>query len=391
MALFHPAHSEEAALAPNLWLRTRALEAWLNDKARQGWSLAAIDGTDALLRQDGGGKRYRVVAHADAGLTAFLERCEAEGWRLAGSGEDVYILEDAAGTAKEIEDGATEAYVRRRCRRKALAWAGLAAFYLLLYAIMRLCGDGFDLMRSGVLGGLFLLVYPAMMLAAAAICLRRGARAIAGDVRQNVLRRWWQKNLVLRAAEICLTLVLGVVLAVYPFPPAYPNAPLPEAEAPYTLENVYGLEGEYSAYETDGSFFVPVQANYASSRETFLGRSRFLSVEMAGCRWEWVARRVFDAYAGEGETRPDLAEALGVDALSLSVFSAGGSLLPLDVTIPGETAEWLLALAGNTSYPYALRLCYRDGLNVVRIRAEPYEDFAPGGALYEAVRTRSAT
>ena len=121
MALFHPAHSEEAALAPNLWLRTRALEAWLNDKARQGWSLAAMDGTDALLRQDGGGKRYRVVAHADAGLTAFLERCEAEGWRLAGSGEDVYILEDAAGTAKEIEDGATEAYVRRRCRRKALA------------------------------------------------------------------------------------------------------------------------------------------------------------------------------------------------------------------------------------------------------------------------------
>ena len=391
MALFHSAYSEEAALAPNLWLRTRALEAWLNDKARQGWSLAAMDGTDALLRQDGGGKRYRVVAHADAGLTAFLERCEAEGWRLAGSGEDVYILEDAAGTAKEIEDGATEAYVRRRCRRKALAWAGLAAFYLLLYAIMRLCGDGFDLMRSGVLGGLFLLVYPAMMLAAAAICLRRGARAIEGDVRQNVLRRWWQKNLVLRAAGICLTLVLGVVLAVYPFPPTYPNAPLPEAEAPYTIENVYGLEGEYSAYETDGSFFVPVQANYASSRETFLGRSRFLSVEMAGCRWEWVARRVFDAYAGEGETRPDLAEALCVDALSLSAVSADGSLLPLEAAISNEAAEWLLALAGNTSYPYALRLCYRDGLRVVSIWAEPYEDFAPGGALYEAVRTRSAT
>lgn len=391
MALFHPAHSEEAALAPNLWLRTRALEAWLNDKARQGWSLAAMDGTDALLRQDGGGKRYRVVAHADAGLTAFLERCEAEGWRLAGSGEDVYILEDAAGTAKEIEDGATEAYVRRRCRRKALAWAGLAAFYLLLYAIMRLCGDGFDLMRSGVLGGLFLLVYPAMMLAAAAICLRRGARAIEGDVRQNVLRRWWQKNLLLSAAWIFLALVQSVVLAVHPLPPVYHNAPLPEAEAPYTIENVYGMEGEYSANETDGSFFVPVQADYASSREAFLGRSRLLSVEMAGCRWEWVARRVFDAYAGEGETRPDLAEALGVDALSLSAVSADGSLLPLEAAISNEAAEWLLALAGNTSYPYALRLCYRDGLRVVNIWAEPYEDFAPGGALYEAVRTRSAT
>ena len=135
--------------------------------------------------------------------------------------------------------------------------------------------------------------------------------------------------------------------------PPIPNAPLPEAEAPYTLENVYGLEGEYSAYETDGSFFVPVQANYASSRETFLGRSRFLSVEMAGCRWEWVARRVFDAYTGEGETRPELAEALGVDALSLSVVSAGGGLLPLDVAISSETVEWLLALVENTSYPYA--------------------------------------
>lgn len=390
MALLQLVHSELVTLAPDLWLRTRALEAWLNDKARQGWSLAAMDDADVMLKEDGGGRRYRVVAHAEAGLAAFLERYETEGWRLAGSGEDVYILEDAAGTAKEIEDGTTEAYVRRRCRRKALTWVGLAAACLLLYVIVRLCGDGFHLMRGEGAGGLVCIVYSAIALAAAAICLRRGVRAIEGDVRQNVLRRWWQKNLVLRAAGICLTLVLGVVLAVYPFPPAYPNAPLPEAEAPYTLENVYGLEGEYSAYETDGSFFVPVQANYASSRETFLGRSRFLSVEMAGCRWEWVARRVFDAYTGDGEARPDLAEALGVDALSLSVFSAGGSLLPLDVTIPGETAEWLLALAENTSYPYALRLCYRDGLNVVRIWAEPYEDLAPGGALYEAVRTRSA-
>ncbi len=384
------AHYGTVALAPDLWLRTPALEAWLNDRARQGWSLAGLEGADALLKEDGGGRRYRVLAHAEAELAAFLEHCETEGWRLAGSGEDVYILEDAAGTAKEIEDESTEAYVRRRCRRKALTWVGLAAACLLLYVIVRLCGDGFHLMRGEGAGGLVCIVYSAIALAAAAICLRRGARAIEGDVRQNVLRRWWQKNLLLSAAWIFLALVLSVVLAVYPFPPAYPNAPLPEAEAPYTLENVYGLEGEYSAYETDGSFFVPVQANYASSRETFLGRTRLLSVEMAGCRWEWVARRVFDAYTGDGETRPDLAEALGVDALSLSVFSAGDSLLPLDVAIPGETVEWLLALAENTSYPYALRLCYRDGLNVVHIWAEPYEDLAPGGALYEAVRTRSA-
>ena len=114
-----------------------------------------MDGTDALLRQ-GCGRRYRVVAHADAGLAAFLERCKAEGWRLAGSGEDVYILEVAAGTAKEIE-----AYVRRHCRRQALAWVELAAVCLLLYAILRLCGDGFDLMRNEAVGGLAFLVYPA--------------------------------------------------------------------------------------------------------------------------------------------------------------------------------------------------------------------------------------
>ena len=70
MAPFQPVHSELATLAPNLWLRTRALEAWLNDKARQGWSLAAMDGTDVFLKE-GGGKRYRVVAHAEAGLAAF--------------------------------------------------------------------------------------------------------------------------------------------------------------------------------------------------------------------------------------------------------------------------------------------------------------------------------
>ena len=30
------AHYETIALAPDLWLRAPALEAWLNDKARQG-------------------------------------------------------------------------------------------------------------------------------------------------------------------------------------------------------------------------------------------------------------------------------------------------------------------------------------------------------------------
>ena len=81
MALFQPVHSELVTLAPDLWLRTRPLEAWLNDKARQGWSLAAMDDADVMLKEDGGGRRYRVVAHAEAGLAAFLERYETEGSR----------------------------------------------------------------------------------------------------------------------------------------------------------------------------------------------------------------------------------------------------------------------------------------------------------------------
>ena len=87
------AHYETIALAPDLWLRAPALEAWLNDRARQGWSLAGLEGTDALLRQDGGGRRFRVLAHADAGLAAFSRRCEAEGWQLAASGDGAHVFE----------------------------------------------------------------------------------------------------------------------------------------------------------------------------------------------------------------------------------------------------------------------------------------------------------
>ena len=112
-----------------------------------------------VRRQRGGLRRRRRI----------FSRLRAEGWRLAGSGEDVHIFVDAAGTAKEIEDGDDRGLRAPPLAAEGAGWAGLAAFYLLLYAIMRLCGDGFDLMRSGVLGGLFLLVYPAMMLAGAAI------------------------------------------------------------------------------------------------------------------------------------------------------------------------------------------------------------------------------
>ena len=73
MALFQPVHSELVTLAPDLWLRTRALEAWLNDKARQGWSLAAMDDADVMLKEDGGGRRYRVV------------RTRRRGWRRFSS------------------------------------------------------------------------------------------------------------------------------------------------------------------------------------------------------------------------------------------------------------------------------------------------------------------
>ena len=114
-----------------MWLRAPALEAWLNDRARQGWSLAGLEGTDALLKEDGGGRRYRVLAHADAGLAEFSRHCEAEGWQLAASGDGAHVFEAVREVSGVRDERGSRAYARGRCGRRALCWAALAAACLL--------------------------------------------------------------------------------------------------------------------------------------------------------------------------------------------------------------------------------------------------------------------
>lgn len=211
MALFQPVRSEEATLAPGLWLRTRALEVWLNVKARQGWSLAAMDGTDALLRQDGGGKRYRVVAHADAGLTAFLERCEAEGWQLAASGDGAHVFEAVRKMPGALDERGSRAYARGRCGRRALCWAALAAAVALAVLLLGL-GGHLPLWRRGALAAFcFLPALPPL-----ALCLhwlRRGWNAARGVGARGAMRRRWQGNVLLRAAAFFAALIACILLA----------------------------------------------------------------------------------------------------------------------------------------------------------------------------------
>ena len=180
------AHYETVTLAPDLWLRAPALEAWLNDRARQGWSLAGLEGTDALLRQDGGGRRFRVLAHADAGLAAFSQRCEAEGWQLAASGDGAHVFEAVREMPGALDERGSRAYARGRCGRRALCWAALAA----------LC---------------FLPALPPL-----ALCLhwlRRGWNAARGVGARGVMRRWWQGNVLLRAAAFFAALIACILLA----------------------------------------------------------------------------------------------------------------------------------------------------------------------------------
>ena len=211
MALFQTVHSEEAALAPDLWLCAPALEAWLNDKARQGWSLAAMDGTDALLRQDGGGRRYRVVAHADAGLAEFSRRCEAEGWRLAASGDGAHVFEAVRKMPGALDERGSRAYARGRCGRRALCWAALTAAVALAVLLLGPWGH-LPLWRRGALAALcFLPALPPL-----ALCLhwlRRGWNAARGVGARGVMRRWWQGNVLLRAAAFFAALIACILLA----------------------------------------------------------------------------------------------------------------------------------------------------------------------------------
>ena len=118
---------EELTFASCLWLRVRTLEAWLNDRARQGWSLVAMDGHDALLVQDGARARYRAVlvrrqrgVDFDAAAADLLARRRAEGWSFVGACDGVHIFVDREGQAADFADTDTApaATVRRRGGRR---------------------------------------------------------------------------------------------------------------------------------------------------------------------------------------------------------------------------------------------------------------------------------
>ena len=202
---------EELTFAPYPWLRVRTLEAWLNDRARQGWSLAGLEGTDALLRQDGGGRRFRVLAHADAGLAAFSRRCEAEGWQLAALGDGAHVFEAVRKMPGALDERGSRAYARGRCGRRALCWAALAAAVALAVLLLGLWGH-LPLWRRGALAAFcFLPALPPL-----ALCLhwlRRGWNAARGVGARGVMRRWWQGNVLLRAAAFFAALIACILLA----------------------------------------------------------------------------------------------------------------------------------------------------------------------------------
>lgn len=134
-----------------MWLRTQALELWLNAQSRRGWSVAAMDGSELRLRK-GGGKRHCIVAHANKERPNFIRRCRADGWLLAGSGDGTLIFEDAEGTAQALDPAATEDYVRRRNRRRAFISVASGTAILLSFVVWRLCGSDFTVMRDAANG-----------------------------------------------------------------------------------------------------------------------------------------------------------------------------------------------------------------------------------------------
>lgn len=292
---------EELTFAPSLWLRVRALEAWLNDRARQGWSLAAMDGRDVLLVQDGARARYRAVlvrrqrgVDFDAAAADLLARRRAEGWSFLGACDGVHIFVDREGRAADFEDVDTVPTARRlaagRAALAALPWLLLAAYFV----IMRFSADGHGLMSASPT-----LMLPILLLCAAVAAgawLVRARRALKADGTSGEAALFaaprWQRSLCVALCYIVL-LAVASVGALLPdlmpklLPDLWRGAPLTEAEAPLRTEAVYGVAGAFVSEAESGSFFVPRVSYYDEETE---GASIFGRV--MDCRWPWVAERV---------------------------------------------------------------------------------------------------
>lgn len=198
------------------------------------------------------------------------------------------------------------------------------------------------------------------MQARALACLWRRRRALHGQGSRNVLRRWWQKTFwcgpFFRSVNAWAVIVRNGASARLSYPP------LPEADAPCTLENVYGEVSNCGSSAQNASLFVPVQAVYTSSKGGGLGRST--RVEMPESRRTWVAERVFAAYMERYCFDPVIVYELrlNVDAVILRQLPSGGNV----------------------------EIAYRDGSRFVFIFAASSEPFAPGNPLCEAVRAQAA-
>ena len=210
---------EELTFASCLWLRVRTLEAWLNDRARQGWSLAAMDGHDALLVQDGARARYRAVlvrrqqgVDFDAAAADLLARRRAEGWSFVGACDGVHIFVDREGRAADFADTDTAPAARRKAAGRAalaaLPWLLLAAYFV----IMRFSADG-----HGLLSGSPTLILPILLLCAvvaAGAWLVRARRALKAEGKRGETALFaaprWRRSLLVALCYIALLVVASV-------------------------------------------------------------------------------------------------------------------------------------------------------------------------------------
>ena len=331
---------EELTFAPYLWLRVRTLEAWLNDRARQGWSLAAMDGHDVLLVQDGAQARYRAVlvrrqrgVNFDAAAADLLARRRAEGWSFLGACDGVHIFVDREGQAADFADADTAPTARRlaagRAVLAALPWLLLAAYFV----IMRFSADGYGLLSASPV-----LILPILLLCAAVAAgawLVRTQRALKAEGKRDEAALFaaprWQRSLRLALCYIALLVAVNVS-ALLPdlmprlLPDLWRGAPLTEAEAPLRTEAVYGVAGAFDSEAESGSFFVPRVSCYDEEAE---GASIFGRV--MDCRWPWVAERVLESQLGYASGY-ESAEVNGATLYLWNDRDGGSDLVCLDGT-----------------------------------------------------------
>lgn len=353
---------EEYRLVPDFWLYTRALEQWLHEKSREGWSLKKFGNAPSItLVRDNAHERYRVVAWRprfrkrdfDGESAAFLEARRREGWEVLKARKGVFIFVDRKGTARNFADEVTAATVRRRLPwhmvRNALPWLAFAAALLILH------------LRSDIFLYEWTSIFPLLIVGLVLLCglvnafcaLARGLSGLYGAPERGkkaLFYRWQRSPEVWTSAGMFVSFIVLVLMdTMHMLPNPWQGAALTAAEAPLRLEAVYGsTEGAFASEAQEGSFFVP---RIARCHEESGAHS--LSAQIYDCRWEWVAERVYEqerafaAFYGGVDAEAETLEALGLDALFCRE-----------------------ARDGDTS-----SVCFRDGSRVALLSLSPAADF----------------